>query len=162
MKTPHALPYHPGSRHEAGLARRAVRYVACSLAALPLFCGQAFAAGACPTPFVLTGNTDLLWKEVTNNQWRNMLPRGWTDNGFHFYSRVRSRGPENGINTPSDLESEIRKQSADEPAGGNNPNRRAITLPILNSKGQHLLVIYDYDGKSTSKCELVTLTYPAE
>ncbi|UEP49176.1 hypothetical protein [Burkholderia ambifaria] len=110
----------------------------------------------------MSGNTDLLWKEVTNNQWRNMLPRGWTDNGFHFYSRVRSRGPENGINTPSDLESEIRKQSSDEPAGGTNPNRRAITLPILNSKGQHLLVIYDYDGKSTSKCELVTLTYPAE
>lgn len=35
-------------------------------------------------------------------------------------------------------------------------------LPILNSKGRHLLAIYDYGGKSTSKCERVTLTYPAE
>lgn len=86
------------------------------------------------------------------------LDRQW----FSLLQPGSSRGPENGINTPSDLESEIRKQSADEPAGGNNPNRRAITLPILNSKGQHLLVIYDYDGKSTSKCELVTLTYPVE
>ncbi|KVK97917.1 hypothetical protein [Burkholderia territorii] len=162
MKTSHVLPHHPGSRRDTSLARRAARRVAWSLAALPLFCGQAFAVDACPTPFALSGNTDLPWKEVTTNQWRNMLPRGWTDNGFHFYSRVRSRGPENGINTPSDLESEIRKQVSDEPAGGGNPNRRTITLPIVNGKGQHLLAIYDYDGRSTSKCELVTLTYPAQ
>lgn len=80
----------------------------------------------------------------------------------HAYSRVRSRGPENGINTLSDLESEIRNQVSDESASGNKPNRRTITLPILNHKGQHLLAIYDYDGKSTSKCEMVTRTYPAE
>ncbi|WP_321850050.1 hypothetical protein [Burkholderia diffusa] len=40
--------------------------------------------------------------------------------------------------------------------------RRTITPPILNSKGPRLLAIYDYDGKRTSKCEWVTLTYPVE
>ena len=63
-----------------------------------------------------------------------------------------------GINTPSDLESEIMKKVADQPEGST-PIRQQIVLPIKNSAGKSLRVIYDYDGKSSSKCQLVTLTY---
>ena len=80
----------------------------------------------------------------------------WQDNGFHFYGRVRQRGPDAGINTPSDLESEIRKGT---PKPEGTPNRWQINLPILSSGGQPLRVIYDYDGRKNSKCSLVTLSY---
>lgn len=118
-----------------------------------------FAAAQCPTALRLSGSgIDKPWSKVTNSAWKKMLPKGWTDNGFHFYSRVRQRGPESGITTPSDLESEILKKVGDQaaapPAG-----RRAIVLPIKNTGGQSLRVLYDYAGGRTSKCELVTLTF---
>lgn len=125
-------------------------------ATLALFAGQAV-AGPCPYEFTLSGKTDQLWKNVTNTAWNNMLPPQWVDKGFHFYSQARSRGPANGINTPGDLELEIHKKVAEEPEG--HPNRWQILLPILNSKGDNLRVVYDYDGGKTSKCELVTLSF---
>ncbi len=83
-----------------------------------------------------------------------MLPEQWTDKGFHFYSRVKRRGPDAGINTPSDLESEIRSGTdLEDPI---QPNRHQIRLPITNSNGQHLKVVYDFNN---GQCELVTLTY---
>lgn len=124
-------------------------------ASLGLLSAAAFAG--CPTKFKLSGKIDQPWSQVTNNQWNNMLPKGWVDKGFHFYSRIRERGPADGINTPSDLESEIMKRVADQSAGS--PNRWEYVLPIKNSSGASLKVIYDYDGKSTSNCELVTLSY---
>ncbi|TRX74066.1 hypothetical protein [Pseudomonas mangiferae] len=128
------------------------------LAAVPaLATRSAWASPPCPYAFTLSGKTDQLWKQVTNSAWKSMLgTSGWTDNGFHFYSRVRERGPESGINTPSDLESEIRKKVRDTPLTG---NRHEIVLPITSSSGQPLKVLYDYDGGKASKCELVTLTY---
>lgn len=118
-------------------------------AAPPKFCA--------PTTFSLSGSTiDNLWNKVTSSQWSKMLPANWQDKGFHFYSRVRERGPDAGINTPSDLESEIRKGTPN-PEG--TPNRWQIELPIHSSGGQVLRVIYDYDGSKNAKCSLVTLTY---
>lgn len=110
----------------------------------------------CPTPFRLSGKIDQLWKSVTNNQWNNMLPKGWIDKGFHFYDQVRERGPVNGVNTPSDLESEILKA---EDRLITAPNRWAFILPITNSQGAHLMAIYDYTGKQGANCELVTFTF---
>ncbi|CAM3460907.1 hypothetical protein [Thalassospira profundimaris] len=110
-----------------------------------------------PTTFSLSGsNVDNLWKQVTNNQWSKMLPIIWQDNGFHFYARVRERGPDAGINTPSDLESEIRRGT---PSAEGTPNRWQITLPVTSSTGRSLRVIYDYAGGKNAKCELVTLSY---
>jgi hypothetical protein len=111
---------------------------------------------ACPTPFRLSGKIDQLWKDVTNNQWNNMLPKGWIDNGFHFYDQVRERGPANGVNTPSDLESEVLK-SDERPE--RKPNRWEFVLPITNSRGEHLRAVYDYTGKTGANCELVTFTF---
>lgn len=124
-----------------------------------LLTGAATAASAAPCPyaFKLSGsNIDKQWSQVTNSAWSKMLPAKWQDNGFHFYSRVRQRGPGDGINTPSDLESEVMKGTT-QPEG--TPDRWEILLPILNSRGQHLRVIYDYDGGKSSKCSLVTLSY---
>ncbi|WP_369980421.1 hypothetical protein [Xanthomonas bundabergensis] len=132
-------------------------FAAQAVACLALCLGTTAAQAACPYPFRLSGNIDQQWKQVTNSAWNKMLPRQWADNGFHFYSRVRDRGPADGINTPSDLESEILKKVREEPEG--TPNRWQIVLPILNSKGANLRVIYDYDGGKTSKCQLVTLSY---
>lgn len=116
-------------------------------------------AAQCTTPFTLSGSAMLnLWSQVTNNAWSGLLPKGWVDNGFHFYSQIRQRGPDAGINTPSDLESEIMKKVADQPEGST-PIRQQILLPIKNSAGKNLRVIYDYDGKASSKCQLVTLSY---
>jgi hypothetical protein len=109
-------------------------------------------------PFRLRGSkVNNYWQEVTNNQWNQMLPDTWIDNGFHFYSRVRKRGPELGINTPSDLESEILKGTV-QADGGNVENRYAIVLPIQNSNGDNLRVVYDYD-QQRQRCKLVTLTF---
>jgi hypothetical protein len=107
-----------------------------------------------PYPFRLRGKIDKLWKQVTDSEWKNMLSEHWTDNGFHFYSRIRERGPQSGISTPSDLESEIMKGTV-EGAGG---NRYRIKLLVVNNKGEHLYVFYDYDS-SKKRCELVTCTY---
>ena len=115
------------------------------------------AAAQCPAAFKLSGDIDGSWSKTTSSAWSKMLPKQWVDKGFHFYSRVRERGPAAGIQTPSDLESEIRKASADQPTA--TPNRRQIVLNIANDSGAKLRVIYDYAGKKTSKCELVTLTY---
>jgi len=134
-------------------------FAAQTVACLALCLGTTAAQAACPYPFSLSGNIDQQWKQVTNSAWNKMLPQQWTDNGFHFYSRVRERGPADGINTPSDLESEIRKKLREEPEG--KPNRWQIVLPIVNSKGINLHVIYDYDGGKSSKCQLVTLSYPS-
>ncbi len=129
------------------------------MAVLPLLAGGASAGPACPYPFSLSGNIEQDWKQVTNSAWKAMLgTSGWTDNGFHFYSRVRERGPESGINTPSDLETEIRKKVRDTPVEGSN-NRRSLVLPLKNASGQSLRVLYDYDGGRASKCQLVTLTF---
>ncbi|WP_412776851.1 hypothetical protein [Thalassospira lucentensis] len=118
-------------------------------AAPPKFCA--------PTTFSLSGSVaDQFWNNVTPNQWAKMLSANWQDNGFHFYGRVRQRGPDAGINTPSDLESEIRKGT---PKPEGTPNRWQINLPILSSGGQPLRVIYDYDGSKNAKCSLVTLSY---
>ena len=105
-------------------------------------------------PFTLSGKIDNLWKQVTNNQWNNMLSRNWTDKGFHFYERIRDRGPDAGINTPSDLESEIMKGTVSRVRA----NRYKISLMILNSSGQHFTVFYDYDSKR-GVCQLVTCSY---
>ncbi len=110
----------------------------------------------CPTPFALSGKIDQPWRDVTNNQWNNMLPKGWIDKGFHFYDQVRERGPVNGVNTPSDLESEIRKS---ESRLLTPPNRWAFILPITNGQGAHLMAIYDYTGAKAGNCELVTFTF---
>lgn len=116
------------------------------------------ALAQCPVKFKLSGSgINKLWKETTNTAWSKMLPKGWDDNGFHFYSQVRDRGPKLGIDTPSDLESEILKQVRDEPEG--HPNRRQIVLPIKNDKSANLRVIYDYTGKKNATCQLVTLTF---
>ncbi len=112
----------------------------------------------CPYKFTLSGKTTEFWKSVTPSAWSKMLPANWTDNGYHFYQRAKQRGPEDGINSPSDLESEIMKKVADKSAGSQ-PQRRQIVLPIKNSKGANLRVIYDYAGGATSKCQLVTLSY---
>jgi hypothetical protein len=116
------------------------------------------ASAQCPSELRLRGSDiNKLWKQVTNTAWGKMLPDTWADKGFHFYSQARLRGPDAGINTPSDFEDEVMKKVRDEPEG--TPNRRQIILPIQNSKGQNLRVIYDFDGRKKSKCELVTLSY---
>ena len=113
----------------------------------------------CPTQFRLSGsNVGKSWSEVTNSAWSGMLPRGWVDKGFHFYSRMRERGPENGITTPSELESEINRRISDRAARGSRV-RRQITLNIKNKKNESLKIIYDYAGRRTSKCELVTMSF---
>lgn len=113
----------------------------------------------CPTQFRLSGsNVDQTWRNVTNSAWSNMLPQGWVDKGFHFYSRVRERGPEGGIGSPSDLESEINKKVSDRAVRGSR-TRRQITLNIKNGSGESLKIFYDYAGRRTSKCELVTMTW---
>ncbi|WP_296992876.1 hypothetical protein [Thalassospira sp. UBA1131] len=110
-----------------------------------------------PTTFSLSGsNVDNAWKQVTNSQWSNMLPMIWQDKGFHFYARVRERGPNAGIQTPSDLESEIRRGTA---TTTTTANRYQITLNIQNGSGSFMKVFYDYAGGKNAKCELVTLSY---
>ena len=141
---------------------RLVMRIICTLALL--LQGQTYAAGACPVNFKLSGNTDLSWNKVTSNAWGNMLPTGWEDQKFHFYSQIRDRGPKNGINTPSDLETEIRKEIADVPAPlETKPNRRRKVLPIQVSggkggTGKYASVYYDYDG-GKSPCILVTFSF---
>lgn len=107
-----------------------------------------------PYPFVLSGKTDELWSKVSNNKWNKMLSKHWIDKGFHFYERIRNRGPEAGINTPSDLESAIRSGTVSRVIN----QRFRIVIPIVNSKGEHFTVFYDYN-KSKSICELVTCSY---
>lgn len=106
-------------------------------------------------PFKLSGKTTDPWAKVTNNQWNNMLSKNWCDNGFHFYSRIRERGPEAGIHSPSDLESEIRngKVTYDQ-----NTGRYSITMAITNGQGQHFTVLCDYDN-AKDRHELVTCVY---
>lgn len=104
-------------------------------------------------PFVLRGSDKVkLWSEITNNQWQALLPPNWKDKGFHFYKRMRQRGSTVGINTPSDLESEILKGTVAH-AGG---SRYEIDLLIRSSEGQHLKVYYDFENK---QCQLVTMSY---
>jgi hypothetical protein len=135
--------------------KASLRAVCCAIVLVGIL-APGLAAAQCPTRLKLSGSgIDKPWSKVTNSAWKKMLPKGWTDKGFHFYSRVRERGPRNGINTPSDLESEIMKKVRDQAAA---PGRRAIVLPIKNNRGQSLQVIYDYAG-GRSKCGLVTLTF---
>jgi hypothetical protein len=118
-----------------------------------------FAAAQCPTAFRLSGSAiDKQWSKVTTSAWLKMLPKGWTDKGFHFYSQVRRRGPDGGIGSPSDLESEIVKKLSDQ-AAPPPASRRAIVLPIQDYDGKSVKVFYDYAGGKTSKCELVTITF---
>ncbi|WP_375578686.1 hypothetical protein ABWH96_16895 [Marivirga tractuosa] len=105
-------------------------------------------------PFTLSGKIDNLWKQVTNNQWKNMLNKSWTDKGFHFFERIKTRGPSAGISSPSNLESEIRKGTVLNVTG----NRYKITLILVNSIGQHFTIFYDYDSKK-KLCQLVTCSY---
>ncbi len=105
-------------------------------------------------PFKLSGNTNLLWSQVTNNEWKSMLPEHWTDKGFHFYKRIRKRGPEAGINTPSDLNSEMNNGRVAHDHG----DRYKVTTNIVNSDGKHFTIFYDYDDQK-ELCELVTCSY---
>lgn len=103
-------------------------------------------------PFALRGSDQLKhWNEITNNQWQHLLAPHWKDKGFHFYRRMRERGAAAGINTPSDLEAEIRKGIVSPVAGF----RYEIDLNIV-TRGRRLKVIYDFRSKI---CQLVTLTY---
>ena len=134
-----------------------IAVIVCS--ALPL-------AAQCPTAFSLSGSAiDNTWKKTTPSAWSKMLPKGWVDKGNHFYERARDRGPKQGINTPSDLETEIRKAVKDvKDTSKDAPKyRRDLILPLQNSKGKALMVVYDYDKTNkTAKCELVTLTFEGE
>jgi len=128
--------------------------------ALLMSVGPLAAHAQCPYAFKLRGSgIDKLWKQTTNNQWAKMLPAAWQDKGFHFYSRIRERGPAVGINTPSDFESEMLKQVRDEATTNPPTQRRQIVLPMADSKGKHLKVIYDYAGGKRATCQLVTLTF---
>lgn len=124
--------------------------------------GQSLFTVPLPYPFKLSGSkVGSQWSQVTNSQWSQMLGKsGWVDKGYHFYSRMRSRGPAAGINTPSDLESEIIKGTAETHFSPAHPNRYRIDLNIVSSSNpnQRLYVVYDYAGGS-SKAELVTLTW---
>jgi hypothetical protein len=105
-------------------------------------------------PFRLSGKTSNLWRQITNNQWQNMLPKNWTDNGFHFYSRIKDRGPEAGINTPFDLQSEMMNGTVSLVNG----IRYQVRTNIVNSTGQHFTIFYDFDARQ-KMCQLVTCSY---
>ena len=108
-------------------------------------------------PFNLYGSSvDKLWRDITPNKWNDSLSEHWTDRGFHFFSQVRERGPKNGINTPSDLESEILKGIVK--AFPEIQDRFQIVLPIINSTVANLCVFYDYD-KQKKLCQLVTISF---
>jgi hypothetical protein len=105
-------------------------------------------------PFKLSGKTDKLWREITNNEWNNMLPKHWIDKGFHFYKRIKERGPKVGINSPSDLSSEINNGSVSQDHG----IRFRITTSIVSEKGLHFTIFYDFNEKK-KLCELVTCSF---
>jgi hypothetical protein len=106
-----------------------------------------------PYPFSLSGSAQAkLWRDVTNNEWQNLLPPHWKDKGFHFYRRVRQRGPDAGINTPADLELEINKGTVSPDQGLS----FAISLSIVDSSGKHMKIFYELRSK---QCELVTMTF---
>jgi len=110
-------------------------------------------------PFTLSGNTNNLWRQVTNNQWQNMLSKNWTDNGFHFYSQICSRGPATGINTPSDLQSEMSNGAVSFcQSQGGTVNRYQVKTNLLNTSGQRFTFFYDYDS-AKAICQLVTCSY---
>ncbi|HEY4641871.1 MAG TPA: hypothetical protein VII75_11045 [Thermoanaerobaculia bacterium] len=114
----------------------------------------------CRTAFRLSGsNVNKEWRRLTGAQWNRMLPRGWVDKGFHFYTRAKTRGRDNGVTTPGELESEINRKIEDKAADGGAAGRREIVLNIKNGQNEPLKVIYDYSGRKNAKCELVTLTY---
>lgn len=126
--------------------------LACALLAV----SAAPAMAQCPHEFKLKGKITQDWGDVGGTEWTNMLTKGeWADNGQHFYAQVKKRGPDSGINTPSDLESAIRggTTSASRDAG-----RWRIDLNITNSRGQRLYVFYDY-APPKGACELVTFSY---
>lgn len=105
-------------------------------------------------PFRLSGKINNFWSQVTNNQWKNMLPKHWTDKGFHFYNRIVNRGPKVGINTPADLSSEINNGTVVHDAGA----RFKILTNILSDKGQRFTIFYDFDHKK-KQCQLVTCSF---
>jgi hypothetical protein len=43
-------------------------------------------------PFVLSGKTDQLWSQVTNNQWNKMLSKHWIDKGFQSTIASKKEG----------------------------------------------------------------------
>lgn len=105
-------------------------------------------------PFKLSGKTDEIWKKVTDNEWHNMLPKHWNDKGFHFYSRIKKRGPKAGVNTPGDLDSEINNGTVSHVQG----ERYRIKTNIVNDGGSHFTIFYDYNEEK-KQCELVTCSY---
>jgi len=107
-------------------------------------------------PFKLSGKITEDWSKVTNSQWKKMLPKNWTDKGFHFYNRIKTRGPKAGIQTPSDFESYFTNGILSLDHG----NRYKVRTTIINGNSEHLTFFYDYN-KTKKQCELVTTSYEA-
>ncbi len=109
--------------------------------------------------FALTsGKIDQSWKSITNNEWNSMLPKGWIDKGFHLFTRMRERGSEAGIHTPSDLESAIRCGTV-APHVPPIANRYTVTFTgIASSENKHPTLVYDYDSKK-KMCQVVTFLW---
>jgi hypothetical protein len=117
--------------------------------------------GSAPPSFKLRGSDkSKQWSQLTNNQWANMLPSNWEDKGFHFYSRIRERGPSFGINTPADLELEMNKGQVVKDTSGRKTRggtRYRMTLNVKGSDGKNVIIVYDVNSKS-KKIEFVTLS----
>lgn len=116
------------------------------------------AAGAAPAPtakecklgFILSGKTYEPFKDITPNQWNNMLPKLWQDKGGHFLSRIKedARGGAAAIHTPADLESMV--------FGGELAKTdRTDRWLIVRQYDKLYSVVFDINTKS-KKCELVT------
>jgi hypothetical protein len=85
-----------------------------------------------------------------------MLPKHWTDNGFHFYNRIKNRGPKAGLNSPSDFETAFKNGILGKDSG----DRYKVRTTILNDEGKHLTFFYDYNA-TNKQCEMVTVSYVA-
>jgi hypothetical protein len=104
----------------------------------------------CRAAFQLTGNVDLPWKDITlNNSNRKILPKQWIDKGGHFLLRMKERGDEVGILTPSDLHSFLLGTKAileDKDKG---------RWKLQQNMGGKAASVH-FDAKKASKCELAS------
>lgn len=124
------------------------------VAAWCLTCAAYAVAAGAPTPqqcqkdFKLSGKTDKQFKDVTLNEWNNMLPAIWVDKGGHFLARVKERGQQSEIHTPSDLQSLVM-------GGKLEKDKTPPNWDISRVYTKKYTVVFAVNDKS-KKCELVT------
>ena len=103
--------------------------------------------------FQLNGNDKYeLWKDINIREWRRMLSNNWVNRGDHFLERAKKRLPDAGIDTPSELETLVQGARTQPAQGG----RTQILLPVTNSNGDNLKVVYIRMGR---ECRLITVTF---